>query len=128
MLGITNILELIIQAILFYDVITILRSDTPGCFPYFYFIIFPLAEFVCCGTLFAWCLKPTFQMGVYSMLFSLANLAKSFILGVVFVIILIAATAGAPDSQLGIFIVISIGLMFVMVLMQRPFLWSCRNS
>jgi len=129
-LGILNILELIVQAIVLYEVIetlvnATLNESSVGGLPYFYFILFPATEFASCGILFVWCLKPTFQMGVYSLMFSLASLAKAVVLGVVF---LISLTSGSTNDLMGGFLLTSIIMLLIMLFLQRPFLWTCRNS
>mgnify|MGYP006946567818 CR=1 FL=1 len=130
-LGILNIFELITQAIIFYDIVNIIIGSASGrsksgCLPYIYFILFPLVEFVGCGILFIWCLKPTFNMGVYSMMFSIANLLKGLVLGVVFLILL--PNSATENEQMGVFLLISLILLFIMAILQRYFLWTCRNS
>lgn len=113
-------LLLINQIIIFYDVIVFLSDP----FIYVYFILLPLVEFMNCVTLFGWCLKPSFKIGMYSVLFTLANLLKSVILGIVQVILLIT-----PDlnTEAGFFILGNIVLLFLIVYFERPFLWTCRN-
>jgi hypothetical protein len=86
--GVFNVLLFINQAIIFYDMVTMVRN----ALIYFYFILLPLVEFMNCITLFGWCLKPSFKFGVYSVLFTVANMTKSIILGLVQVILLIEPT------------------------------------
>jgi hypothetical protein len=129
-LGIINILELINQGIILYELVndTIVLKGLNSLdisIIYIYSIAFPLVEFISCGMLFVWCLKPTFKLGVYSILFSAANLVKSFILGIAFIIII--STSTNDSEQLGVFLVVSFVLLLILVFLQRPFLWSCRN-
>jgi hypothetical protein len=126
-LGIINILELINQGIILYELVndTIVLKGLNSLdisIIYIYSIAFPLVEFISCGMLFVWCLKPTFKLGVYSILFSAANLVKSFILGIAFIM-----TSTNDSEQLGVFLVVSFVLLLILVFLQRPFLWSCRN-
>jgi len=60
------------------------------------------------------------------MMFSIANLLKGLVLGVVFLILL--PNSANENEQMGVFLLISLILLFIMVILQRYFLWTCRNS
>lgn len=60
------------------------------------------------------------------MMFSIANLLKGFVLGVVFLILL--PNSANENEQMGVFLLISLILLFIMAILQRYFLWTCRNS
>lgn len=94
-IGVINILSLINQAIIFYLVVEFPIT----AFICIYFILFPLDEFVSCALNFVWCLKPTFKIGVSTILFNLANVIKSIILSISFFIITAVDSSGNSTSN-----------------------------
>lgn len=131
-LGIINLFQAIALSLVFYDVMRmfLLYDATPGqtrlLLPYFYIILFPLVEFAACFILFIWCLKPTFKLGVYSMNFAMASLLKELVLGIAYVCQLNQMIL--DNEQVGVLLLVCTILQILLLLFQRPFLWTCRNN